>query len=106
MAEQNRDLKHADRDPDSHITLDEVENEKILMGACAAYLGVMRMLSPEIGTFGAYWSLKNGQADDLTQVEIKVVVDILKKTPEEHWQRTCIAAIEALKELDEEEGAQ
>ena len=51
-------LKHADRDAKAHLVVDEVKNENVLIGACAAYLGLMRMPSPEIVAFCAFWGAK------------------------------------------------
>jgi hypothetical protein len=52
-------LKHADRDADEHLPLDEIKNENLLMGACAAYLELMKMPTPEIMAFFAFWAAKN-----------------------------------------------
>jgi hypothetical protein len=52
-------LKHADRDAKAHLTMDEVKNENVLIGACVAYLELMRMPSPEIMAFSAFWAGKN-----------------------------------------------
>jgi hypothetical protein len=46
-------LKHADRDPEEHLALDELKNENVLIGACAAYLELMKMPTPEIIAFCA-----------------------------------------------------
>jgi hypothetical protein len=52
-------LKHADRDTDEHLILGEINNENILMGACAAYLQLMATPTPEIMAFCAFWGSKN-----------------------------------------------
>jgi hypothetical protein len=63
-------LKHADRDPQDHLALDELKNEHILIGACAAYLEIMSSPTPEITAFVAFWAAKNdtdigGEAEEL-----------------------------------------
>ena len=52
-------LKHADRDSEEHLAVDELKNEDVLIGACAAYLELMRTTTPEIMAFYAFWAAKN-----------------------------------------------
>jgi hypothetical protein len=58
-------LKHADRDVDEHLPIDKVENEKLLMVGCAAYLHLMRVPTPEIMACYAFWATKNDAVDEV-----------------------------------------
>jgi len=58
-------LKHADRDADEHLTLGEINNENVLMGACAAYLELMATPTPEVTAFCAFWGSKNDAVADV-----------------------------------------
>jgi hypothetical protein len=51
-------LKHADTDAEKHLPVDEIKNEHVLMGGCAAYLQLMRTPTPEIMAFCAFWAAK------------------------------------------------
>src|SRR5262249_23096517 len=53
-------LKHADRDAEEHLAVDEVKNENVLIGACTAYLELMRVPTPEIMAFAAFYAVKMG----------------------------------------------
>ncbi len=37
-------LKHADRDAETHLAADEIKNENVLIGACVAYLELIRAI--------------------------------------------------------------
>jgi hypothetical protein len=52
-------LKHADHDAQDHLAVDEIKNENVLIGACIAYLQLMRTPTPEIVAFAAFWAAKN-----------------------------------------------
>jgi hypothetical protein len=52
-------LKHADRDPKAHLAVGDIKNEKVLSGACAAYLDLMSTASLEVMTFIGFWAVKN-----------------------------------------------
>jgi hypothetical protein len=59
-------LKHADSDAEKHLPVDEINNEHMLMGGCAAYLQLMKSPAPEIMAFSAFWAAeKKIDADDL-----------------------------------------
>jgi hypothetical protein len=60
-------LKHADRDTDSFLSAGDLDNEKILMGTCAAYLEIMKTPTPEIAAYFAFWSAKNREVDGLAK---------------------------------------
>jgi hypothetical protein len=69
-------LKHADRDAEEHLPVHEIENESVLMGACTAYLELMRTATPEIMAFFAFWGAKNDA--DLEDVGAEVQGLLLK----------------------------
>jgi hypothetical protein len=56
-------LKHANRDPEAHLAVDELKNENVLINACAAYTELMGRRTPEIMAFVAFWAVTN-DADD------------------------------------------
>jgi hypothetical protein len=58
-------LKHADRDAEEHLSVDEINNEHVLMGACCAYLELMRTPTPEIMAFFAFSAVKNEATTEL-----------------------------------------
>jgi hypothetical protein len=39
-------LKHADQDPEGHLAAHEVDNERVLVGACIAHQKLMGMSTP------------------------------------------------------------
>jgi len=67
-------LKHADRDCEDHLSADEIKNEHVLIGACIAYLKIMKIPTPEIVAFVAFWAAKNGAdvADDAQKLLLKL----------------------------------
>jgi hypothetical protein len=52
-------LKHADLDSEGYLSADEVKNENVLIGACVAYVELMKMPTREITAFLAFWAAKN-----------------------------------------------
>jgi hypothetical protein len=52
-------LKHANRDSEEHLALNEIKNEDVLIGACIAYSELMKMLTTEMMAFIAFWAAKN-----------------------------------------------
>jgi hypothetical protein len=52
-------LKHAEKDPHDHLTINTLRNENVLIGACAASLEIMATPSPEVIAFCAFWASKN-----------------------------------------------
>lgn len=60
-------LKHANRDPDNFLSADILDNDKMLMATCAAYVELMKQPTPEIMAYFAFWSVKNNQVNDLAE---------------------------------------
>lgn len=58
-------LKHADRNPGGWLPLDRVDNQRLLMSACSAWLTFMGQPTVEIMTFVAFWAAINDGADDV-----------------------------------------
>ena len=58
-------LKHANRDPDGFLSADGLDNERMLMAACAAYIELMNQPTPEIAAYFAFWAATNGQVSDI-----------------------------------------
>jgi thioesterase domain-containing protein len=70
-------LKHADRDVDKLLMLDDVNNEHLLMGSAISYLQLMQTATPEMVAYLAYWSVKNEAEYDLS-AEGRQLADRLK----------------------------
>lgn len=81
-------LKHADRDAEAHLAVDEVENENVLIGACAAYLELMRTPSPEIMAFIAFWGVKKELSLKLRSVDEPVRHSVCTKSIETRRQQS------------------
>jgi hypothetical protein len=47
-------LKHADRDPNDFLSADDLDNERIMMAACAAYVELANRPTPEIAAYFAF----------------------------------------------------
>jgi hypothetical protein len=58
-------LKHAERDSDDFLSADNLDNEKMLIGTCAAYVELMNQPTPEITAYFAFWSVRNNSAHDM-----------------------------------------
>lgn len=54
-------LKHADKDSEAHISLDEVKNDRLLMQASASYLDIAGSLGPEVEVLLLYTQLRDGE---------------------------------------------
>jgi hypothetical protein len=67
-------LKHADRDANENLAVDEIKNENVLMGACTAYLEMMRAPTTEIIAFCAFWAVKNDIVDQWPEARCKTKV--------------------------------
>jgi hypothetical protein len=81
-------LKHADRDADEHLTLGDINNENVLMGACAAYLELMATPTPEIMAFSAFWGSKNDAVTDVGE-EARELSEKLKAVKESERYFLC-----------------
>ena len=89
-------LKHADRDVDEHLPIDEVENEKLLMAGCAAYLHLMRVPTPEIMAYYAFWAAKNDAVAEVGS-EARGLAERIVKLPEAKRHGECAKFIQQLK---------
>jgi hypothetical protein len=79
-------LKHADRDADALLAAGDVNNEVFLMGACAAYLELMRTPSPEIMAFIALWAAEHEAAPDVHEPARKLANKLVSlKTKDERY---------------------
>jgi hypothetical protein len=58
-------LKHAERDPNGFLSAEGLDNERMLMGTCAAYLELMNQPTPEIEAYFAFWAVMNNQVHDI-----------------------------------------
>jgi len=79
-------LKHADRDSEEHLALDEINNENVLIGACTAYLEIMRAPTNEILAFLAFWAVKN---DADVGEEVRGLILKLRSIEERARHRLC-----------------
>jgi hypothetical protein len=89
-------LKHADRDAEDHLPVDEIKNEHVLMGACAAYLQLMRTPTPEIVAFYVFWAVKNETDADLLEEEIRELSRKLQAVKESARYHLCANFIRAI----------
>ena len=85
-------LKHADNDPDDHLPLEQVDNEKLLMGASAAYLNLMKAPTPEIMAYFAFWAVKNDGVEEVG-TEVLELVKHLEMLPEPERHEPCLQFI-------------
>jgi len=89
-------LKHAGQDPNGFLAVDDLDNEKILMATCAAYIELMKNPTPEIMAYFAFWSAKNHQVNDLAK-EVQKFARQLEAAKEARRYRLCIQFIRANK---------
>ena len=85
-------LKHADRDPDDFLSADDLDNEKILMATCGAYLKLMNQPTPEIVAYFAFWAAKNHEVNGLAK-EVQKFAKKLETTNERRRYELCIRYI-------------
>jgi len=90
-------LKHADRDLDELLDLDEVKNEELLMGACCAYIRLMKKPTPEITVFFANWLL-NENREDCAAAVVEELCSELRQTPTAKRRQVCREMIQRLKQ--------
>jgi hypothetical protein len=81
-------LKHGQQDPDDFLPADEIDNEKILMGACGAYVEIMKSPTPEIAAYFAFWVVKNSESDGLAE-DIRPFVRQLETAREGERYELC-----------------
>jgi hypothetical protein len=83
-------LKHAGQDPDGFLSSDDLDNEKILMAACAGYLEIMKVPTPEIVAYFAFWAAKNHECDGLAS-EVQPFARQLEVANEAKRYKLCTA---------------
>ena len=81
-------LKHAERDPNGFLSADGLDNEKMLMATCAAYVELMNQPTPEIAAYFAFWSVRNDQVHDLAD-EVQFFARQLQATEEAQRYEKC-----------------
>lgn len=82
-------LKHADRDPKGFLSAGGLDNEKMLMAACAAYVELMNQWTPEIAAYFAFWSVRNDLANGLAD-EVQSFARQLQATEETQRYEKCL----------------
>jgi hypothetical protein len=85
-------LKHAERDADSSLNLDEVDNDNLLFHASGAYVLASHHITPEIAIFYMYFSQKTGTRVGLRADEAEFV-DVLERLSPARRRRTCAQLI-------------
>jgi hypothetical protein len=65
-------LKHADRDTNSSLSLQDLDNERLLLHACAAYAMVSHTSSPEMVIFHLYWSAASDRREGLDPDSVEI----------------------------------
>lgn len=81
-------LKHAKRDPNGFLSADGLDNEKMLMATCAAYLELMNQPTPEIAAYFAFWSVRNNQVHDIAD-EVRPFARQLEAAEETQRYEMC-----------------
>ena len=81
-------LKHAERDPDAFLAVDMLDNEKMLVLTCAAYVDLMKRRTPEIVAYLAFWCVRNHLAYDLAE-EVQQFARQLGATDETQRYEIC-----------------
>lgn len=89
-------LKHADRDANKDLPVDDVNNETLLMAGSAAYLHLMRVPTPEIMAYYAFWATKNDAVDEVGS-EARGLAERIAKLPEAKRHGECAKFIQQLK---------
>jgi hypothetical protein len=89
-------LKHADRDSLNHLLEGEIKNENVLIGACVAYLELIKEPTPEITAFVAFWAARN---DANLDGDCQVLSSSLKSVAEHERYRLCARFIRDEKKL-------
>jgi hypothetical protein len=83
-------LKHADRDSEDFLAINDLNNESILIGASISYLQLMQNATPEMRAYMAYWSVKNEEEHDLPNDECGLAAR-LKNVKQDDWPDLCLA---------------
>lgn len=88
LAETTNFLKHADRDPDDLLSTNALDNGKMLMGACAAYLELMKQPTPEIKAYVSYLAAQVHAVDDLAE-DVQLFARQLEAADENRRYEMC-----------------
>jgi hypothetical protein len=91
-------LKHAERDSNGFLSADGLDNEKMLMATCAAYLELMNQPTPEIAAYFAFWSVRNNQVHDIAD-EVRLFAQQLEAAEETQRYEMCGKFIQDRKTL-------
>ncbi len=95
-------LKHADKDSQSHMSLEKVDNFALLMQAMAAYTDLAKNdLGPEGLALLLYSSIEHGEAESLPE-KLKSVGTRLLQVHESEQRDLCFALIQELGARDSE----
>jgi hypothetical protein len=91
-------LKHADRDTKSHLSLDDVDNDKILVRACAAYVMAVGQTpdnlleTPEMSAFYIWWMSRHDPAQ-LARENGDKFADQMQRLSPSRRRRACLKLI-------------
>lgn len=85
-------LKHADRDPDGFLSGDELDNEKMLIATCAAYVELMNQRTLEIAAYFAFWAVRNDRVNGLAD-EVQSFARQLQAMEETQRYEKCLKFI-------------
>jgi hypothetical protein len=88
FAESSNFLKHADKDSLSALAESEINNEEALSHACAAYVRLLRSLSPEMAVFVAYDSCEESKSLPRTSSAAPIAKK-LKTVRSQHRRSFC-----------------
>jgi hypothetical protein len=89
-------LKHAERDADALLAAGKINNETFLIGACVAYLELMRTPSPEIMAFIALWTVEHEFVPD-APAPIRKLADWLVPLKNEERYDACAEWVRQMK---------
>jgi len=89
-------LKHADRDPTESLSLQDVDNDRILMRTCSAYAMVSHHPTPEMRVFYVFWSLRPECRANLKGGDSEIA-DALEQFTPARRRRACAKLIRVLK---------
>jgi hypothetical protein len=81
-------LKHADRDPKGFLSVGRLDNERMLIGTCVAYVNLMNQQTPEIEAYHVFWRIKNGASIN-TEDEAQLLAEQLQSMGEAQRYARC-----------------
>jgi hypothetical protein len=89
-------LKHADRQPDATLPLDDVDNDALVIRACAAYAMLSRRPTAEMTIFYIDWSLRAENKTDLKGPHLQIA-ETLERLSASRRRRACATLIREFK---------